>query len=58
MVEIFKDNVRRGQRGVAAEVNLMQRGEPTQLITLIGADKKGGLRLVVLLRHTQQRVVR
>jgi hypothetical protein len=40
MVEIFKDNVRRGQRGVTAEVDLMQRGEPAQLITLIGTTKK------------------
>ena len=43
---------------MAAEVDLIQRGKPTQLIPLIRTHKKRGLRLIVLLRHFQQRFVR
>ncbi len=43
---------------MSAQVNFIQRGEPAQLKPAVGAHEKGGLRLVVLLRHFEQRLVR
>ncbi|MNP43528.1 hypothetical protein D3C76_1373510 [compost metagenome] len=46
------------QSGVAAEVHLAARGEPAQLNAAPVAHEKSGLRLVVLPRHIEQRLVR
>ena len=57
MVEIFKNNVRRGQGGMTAEVDLVQRGKPAQLIAFVGADEERRFGLIMLLGHFQQHIV-
>ncbi len=57
MVEIFKNNVRRRQGGVAAEVDLAKGGKPAQLIAFVGADEERRFGLVMLLGHFQQHIV-
>ncbi|CDA02080.1 unknown [Klebsiella variicola CAG:634] len=58
MVKILENNMRRRQGGVAAEVDLAQRGKPAQLIAFVGVDEKRRFGLVMLLGHFQQYIVR
>ena len=42
VIEMLENHVRGGNRGVAAEVDFIARGEPAQLEAVVGAHKKRG----------------
>ncbi|MOA50261.1 hypothetical protein D3C78_1732540 [compost metagenome] len=51
VIQFVKQHPGGSQSRVAAEVNFTVGGKPAQLNAPFVANKKGGLRLVVLLRH-------
>ena len=54
----MKNHVRAGKRGVAAEIDLVTGGKPAQRKTIALRDHKRGFRLVVLLGHFEQQLIR
>jgi DNA-binding transcriptional LysR family regulator len=58
VVQVLKNHLRAGQRRVTTKINFVLRGEPAQLKPRVGADKKRGLGLIMLLCHLQENVIR
>lgn len=54
----MKYHVRAGKRGVAAKINLVAGGKPAQRKTIALRHHKRGFRLVVLLGHFEQQLIR
>ncbi len=58
IIQVMKYHVRAGKRGVAAEIDLIAGGKPAQRKTIALRYHKRGFRLVVLLRHFEQQLIR
>ena len=57
-VKVMKNNVCTGESGVPTQIHFIAGREPTQRKRLSLAHHEGGFRLIMLLRHFEQNIIR